>query len=133
MRHRPTQPIPALDDATNYSDVDRGSLFLGALEQVGLSVVGATVADLGTGFGSIAIAAAKRGARVWAVDVDSDRLSVVRGRARAAEVEPKPSRVTFLIFRRASGRPISPFSSVSLSMQDYGTRTHPSMNSSNVC
>jgi SAM-dependent methyltransferase len=88
MYRRPTQLIPALDDATDYSDVDRGSLFLGALEQVGISVVGATVADLGTGFGSIAIAAAKRGARsVWAVDVDPDRLSVVVSRARAAEVE----------------------------------------------
>jgi SAM-dependent methyltransferase len=88
MYSRPTQLIPALDDAADYSDVDRGSLFLGALEQVGVSVVGATVADLGTGFGSIAIAAAKRGARgVLAVDVDPDRLSVVRGRARAAEVE----------------------------------------------
>jgi SAM-dependent methyltransferase len=88
MYRRPTQLIPALDDATDYSDVDRGSLFLGALEQVGLSVVGATVADLGTGFGSIAIAAAKRGARsVWAVDADPDRLRVVLSRARAAEVE----------------------------------------------
>jgi SAM-dependent methyltransferase len=105
MYRRPTQLIPALDDATDYSDVDRGSLFLGALERVGFSVVGATVADLGTGFGSIAIAAAMHGARsVSAVDVDPDRLRVVRDRARAAGIELETIEGNLLALSRSLGQ-----------------------------
>lgn len=88
MSSRQTLAIPARDDANEFGSFDRGMRFLAALEEMGLTVQGRRVADLGTGFGSIAIAAARSGAeRVLAFDSDADRLRVVAERARAADVE----------------------------------------------
>jgi 2-polyprenyl-3-methyl-5-hydroxy-6-metoxy-1,4-benzoquinol methylase len=74
--------IPARDDATEFPEFDRGTRFLGVLEEIGVGVAGRTVADLGTGFGSTALAAARAGAtRVLALDANEERLAVVVERA----------------------------------------------------
>jgi SAM-dependent methyltransferase len=66
---------------------DRGGRLLSTLGAVGISVKGRRVADLGSGFGSTAIAAATAGAaHVVAVDADAERVRETRRRAERANV-----------------------------------------------
>jgi SAM-dependent methyltransferase len=80
--------VPARDDATEFPAHDRGAEFLALLREVGIVVDRRVVVDLGTGFGSIAIAAAKSGARrVVAIDVELSRLNAVRERSQQSGAE----------------------------------------------
>jgi SAM-dependent methyltransferase len=84
----PAPCIPARDDATELADFHRAQRFLELLGTVGVSVAGRRIADLGTGYGSIAIECARAGAaEVLALDADDDRLAEVRRRADAAGVQ----------------------------------------------
>lgn len=74
-----------LDDTLKHSGYDRSTAFLQILKDVGVSVAGLQVADLGTGFGSLALAAARSGAtRVVALDANPERISEVSKRAAQA-------------------------------------------------
>jgi len=78
--------IPALDDAGSFPSIDRGARFLSLVETIGVAVAGRTVVDLGTGYGSLAIAAAKAGAaQVIAADANGRRLAEVESRARQVD------------------------------------------------
>lgn len=93
-----TQPrIPARDDADEFSEYRRPRRFLDLLAPLGIEVRGARVADLGTGFGSIAIECARSGAReVIAFDANLERLAIVDERAAAAGVHVKTRQINLL-------------------------------------
>jgi SAM-dependent methyltransferase len=93
-----TQPrIPARDDAEEFSKYRRPRRFLDLLVPYGVDVRGARVADLGTGFGSIAIECARSGAReVIAFDANLERLATVDERAGAAGVHVETREINLL-------------------------------------
>lgn len=73
---------PACDHASAFPGLDRGRRYIRMLRDIGIDVSGRVVADLGTGFGLIALSAARNGAtRVVAVDAETSRLSQVRRQA----------------------------------------------------
>lgn len=80
LEHGPL--VPACDDAAETTGFTRGSRFLRLLSDIGTPIAGRRLVDLGTGYGSLAIAAAAAGAEVTAVDANPARLRVVRERAR---------------------------------------------------
>lgn len=89
--------IPARDDVTELRSFRRGERFIKLLEDVGVDVAGQNVVDLGAGFGSLSLAAAKAGAQnVVAVDVDAGRLQAVAVRAAAQEAEVQVLRANLL-------------------------------------
>lgn len=73
--------IPALDDAEKVGVLERGERFLEVVGTIGVKVEGQRVVDLGTGYGTMALAAAASGAHVTAVDVNTTRLQLVGERA----------------------------------------------------
>jgi SAM-dependent methyltransferase len=86
-RSRPAPWIPARDDAKELAHFRRAQRFLDLLSTIGVTVRGRRVADLGTGYGSIAIECARAGAaNVVALDADAERVAEVQGRARTAGV-----------------------------------------------
>jgi SAM-dependent methyltransferase len=88
---------PVRDDAREFRTFDRGMYFVEALNGLDIPVQGRRVADLGTGFGSIAIAMAKVGAaHVLAVDAHPDRVREVTARAREAGVSLETAQVNLL-------------------------------------
>jgi 2-polyprenyl-3-methyl-5-hydroxy-6-metoxy-1,4-benzoquinol methylase len=80
--------IPALDDVERNPDVARGDMFLAALKAMDVGVAGRRVADLGSGYGTLALAMARGGAsKVLAVDANAVRLDRMRDRAAQAGIE----------------------------------------------
>ena len=78
----PAERIPARDTDVEFSRFDRGTQLFGHLSQMGITINGRRVIDLGTGFGFLPIAAAKAGAAsVTAVDANQARLDAVAQRA----------------------------------------------------
>lgn len=89
--------IPARDDATEFTTFRRGTRFLALLQELGVSVRDSRLIDLGAGYGSIAIAAARAGAAsVVACDINLERLSAVAQRAAHAGVEVEARQVNLL-------------------------------------
>jgi SAM-dependent methyltransferase len=79
----PFLEIPVRDDAREFSSIRRGFQTLDCLSAIGVRVAGQDVVDLGAGFGSLSIAAARSGAAsVLAVDVHPERLAEIRLRAQ---------------------------------------------------
>jgi predicted RNA methylase len=96
--------IPVRDDAQEFSTFQRGRRVLTALSDLGLTVEGKHVVDLGAGFGSLSIACAEAGAKeVLAADVHPDRLSAIEARAREAGVAIRTMRANLLQPWPASG------------------------------
>lgn len=96
--HHSAQPtIPARDGASEFTTFRRGARFLSLLQELGITIRDSRLVDLGAGYGSIAIAAAKAGAAsVVACDVNLERLSAVAQRAASAGVEVEVRRVNLL-------------------------------------
>lgn len=89
--------IPARDDAREFTTFERGARFISLLDGLDVNVRDRRVLDLGTGYGSLAIAAGRAGAAsVVACDANSDRLSEVARRAAAAGVKVETRRENFL-------------------------------------
>lgn len=77
-----------LDDATDFRRYDRSAHFLEILKSIDVNLAGKNVADLGTGFGSLAFAAARAGATyTLAIDANPDRVDEVKRRAAEAHLE----------------------------------------------
>jgi SAM-dependent methyltransferase len=77
-----------MDDLTNFPDYDRMGRFLERIKDNGIDVKGRRIADLGAGYGSLAIAAKRRGAaQVVAIDAVADRLDSLQQRASASGLE----------------------------------------------
>lgn len=76
-----TRVIPARDDANEFTGFRRADRLFDLLEDVGVTVAGRRIADLGTGYGFLSLAAAQRGADVLALDADPKRVEEVRRRA----------------------------------------------------
>ena len=75
--------IPVRDDATELRTFRRGDRVIDLLRDAGIRFEGKNVVDLGAGFGSLSIAAARAGANVVAVDVHAQRLGEIAARADA--------------------------------------------------
>lgn len=77
--------IPARDAASEFPSFDRADRLISLLSSVGVEIKGQNVADLGTGYGFLALGAARAGAAtVQAVDANPDRLARVAERAETA-------------------------------------------------
>jgi len=81
-----------LESAPRRYDLGMRLLTLGRLERsydrlAGHVQAGQQVLDVGCGTGALALRAARRGARVKALDVDPRMLEIARGRAREAGLE----------------------------------------------
>jgi SAM-dependent methyltransferase len=89
--------IPVRDDATELRTFRRGERVIDLLREAGIDVAGKNVVDLGAGFGSLSIAAAKAGAKnVVAVDVHAVRLEAIAARAEAQGVGVRVHRANLL-------------------------------------
>lgn len=89
--------IPALDDRVELPGVPRGERFIELLASLGVRVEGRHVVDLGSGFGSIAMAAARAGAAsVTALDASADRLREVDRRAQGDGLVIHPRQANLL-------------------------------------
>jgi len=75
--------VPVRDDATELPTFRRGERVIDLLKDAGIGFEGRNVVDLGAGFGSLSIAAARAGANVVAVDVHTRRLGEIAARADA--------------------------------------------------
>jgi SAM-dependent methyltransferase len=96
--------IPVRDDAAEFATFARGFRTLECLSEIGIDVPGRRVVDLGAGYGSLSIAAARRGASsVLAVDVHPRRLAEIQARATDHGVEVDVLRLNLL-----SGWPAEP-------------------------
>lgn len=75
-----------------------------AVFQLAGNIAGKRVLDVGTGDGTYAIEAAKRGAKVTALDIEQDMLDAAGKRASEAkmDIELKEGSITALPFREAS-------------------------------
>ncbi len=98
--------IPALDDRVELPGVPRGEHFIELLASIGVQVEGRHLADLGSGFGSIAIAAAQAGAAsVAALDASADRLQELdRARKKRALSSIRDRPTSSSQSRRGRGR-----------------------------
>lgn len=75
--------IPVRDDAAQLHTFARGDRVLDCFGDIGIDVANKAVVDLGAGYGSLSIAAAKAGATsVAAVDIYPERLAAIAARAK---------------------------------------------------
>lgn len=88
---------PVRDDAREFPSFDRGAHFLNAISGIGVTVQNQRVADLGAGYGSIAIACAKAGAaHVVAIDANPERVSEIAQRTTELGIVIKTAQANLL-------------------------------------
>jgi len=73
--------VPIRDDRSEFPSVDRAPFFLGMLEDFGVDFRGKRIVDLGAGFGTIAMALARSGSDVAAIDAGERQLDELKRRA----------------------------------------------------
>lgn len=100
------QPDKVYDPADLHSEgILRGQLLSNLLRPLGVSLTGGRLLDLGCGYGGHAIAAARRGAEVTAVDISEHKIEVLARRV-ATECFPSTGSLSYQQADVAAGLPL---------------------------